>query len=70
MRIDLYANWSDVIQYSATDLPEDQPRDAIVQTARALLADHPHTGTAAVRADNSAPRLFVYSDGRVRDAIL
>ncbi|MEU8911735.1 hypothetical protein [Streptomyces nigrescens] len=69
MRIDLYANWSNARQGSMTDLPDDLPREEIVQRAHAEMDARPggRAHTAAVRTDEGAPLLFVYSDGRVRE---
>ena len=68
MRIDLYANWSNARQATVTDLPDDLPREEIIQRSHAEMAARPgRAHTAAVRTNGGAPLLFVYSDGRVRD---
>ncbi|MFF4902331.1 hypothetical protein [Streptomyces sp. NPDC001068] len=68
MRIDLYANWSDVRQGTVTELPDDMAREDIVSRAHTEMAALRYPAhTAAVRTDQGAPLLFVYSDGRVRE---
>ncbi|MFG2141907.1 hypothetical protein [Streptomyces sp. NPDC048650] len=68
MRIDFYANWSNVRQETVTDLPDDMPREQIIEQAHAVMTAHPgRAHTAAVRTDEGGPLLFVYRDGRVRD---
>ena len=51
-----------------TALPAHMPREDIVSRAHAEMAALRYPAhTAAVRTDQGAPLLFVYSDGRVRE---
>ncbi|MEU1275633.1 hypothetical protein [Streptomyces sp. NPDC005799] len=66
MRIDLYANWSNVRQDTVAELPDDMAREDVVSRAHAEMSARPgRAHTAAVRTDQGAPLLFVYRDGRV-----